>query len=206
VKRLAVGLVVVLVLFVVADFAVRAVAENAAAEMIDEQIRQKVEPDVSLGGFPFLLSLLRGSFDEITVDIDSTSEGPVEVEDIHLKLTGVDLEALEVLGGRGNLRARSLRGRGVISEATLNEIASADLGGARIELEDNRVLVSRGEMSVPANAVVAGNRLLVNAGEAFGPVEIPLPAPLPEVRFTSLRAENNRLVLGVMASRVRFRA
>ncbi len=203
-KRLGVVLLIVLLLLVVADLFARRAAENAAAKLIDRRIAQKVEPDVRFGDFPFLLSLLTGHFDEIAIDVPSVSEGKLVVQDTHLTLFDVDIDAFEVLGGGGDLRARSLRGQGHITEATLNRIISAEAPDLRTDVERGRVLVSRDGMSVPATAVIAGNRVLLRAGDVFGPFEIPLPELLPEVRFTSLRAKQDRLVLGVHASRFRL--
>jgi len=203
-KRIVVMLVVFGVLFIAADFFLRMFAERAAARLIADQVSLQAEPDVDLGGFPFLLSVARGRFEEIAIDVESAREGRVSVEDIHLTLKDVEVEPLQVLGGRGSVRAGSLRGRGVISEDTLNEMIARDAPDVQIEVEDGRVLVSRGDLSVPANAVVARNRLVFSAGDVLGPIETPLPSLLPDVRFTSLRAEPDRLVLGVVASSLRI--
>ncbi|MBW3595092.1 MAG: DUF2993 domain-containing protein [Actinobacteria bacterium] len=204
-KRLGVILVVLLALLVVADYLVRAAAENAVANLIDKRVALQGETDVDLGSFPFLLSMVRGDFDEVTIDLASASEGRLVVEDIHLTLDDVEVEPFELVAGRGNLRARSLRGRGVISEATLDDTISATDPDLDVAIAKGKIAVSRGAVTVPATAVVAVNRLLLSAGGAIGPVEIPLPALLPDVRFSSLRAERGRLVLGVTASHVTIR-
>lgn len=205
-KRLGIFLLVVLALFVVADFVLRGLAENAAANMIDEEVTQGGEPDVDLGGFPFLPSLFAGRFDRIDIDISSASEGQLLVEDIHLTLREVELDAFELMGGKGALRADSLRGRATISEATINDVLAADEPDLRVEVEEERITMSRGSLSAPANAVVAANRILISAGEVLEPLEIPLPTFSRDVQFTSLRSEPGRLVLGVNAARVRIRS
>jgi len=204
VKRLIVFLVVLAVLFFAADFFLRMTAERAAARLIADRVSLQAEPEVDFGGFPFLFSAVRGHFDRITIDVASAREDEIKVDDIHLTLEGVELRPLEVLGGEGSLRARSLRGRGVISEATLNRTIAGEGPDVEIEVEDGRILVTSGDLSVPANALVARNRLVFSAGEVLGPLEAPLPTLLPDVRFTSLRAEQDRLVLGAVASRVRI--
>lgn len=204
-KRLGVTLVVLAGVLLAADFLVRAAAENAAANLIDEQVSQRIDPEVRLGGFPFLLSLVRGSFDEVRITVPEMSKDSMKVEDIRLTLEDVKLEALEVLAGRGNLFAKSVSGRGIISEATINDVIGSQTPGVQISIEERRITVSRGGIEAPANAVVAGNRLLISAGEAMGALELPLPVLLEEVRFSSLSAEPGRLVLGVIGSRVRVR-
>lgn len=204
-KRLGVTLVVLAGVLLAADFLVRAAAENAAANLIDEQVSQRIDPEVRLGGFPFLLSLVRGSFDEVRITVPEMSKDSMKVEDIRLTLEDVKLEALEVLAGRGNLFAKSVGGRGIISEATINEVIGSRSPGVQVSIEKRRITVSRDGIEAPASAVVAGNRLLISAGEAMGALELPLPVLLEEVRFSSLSAEPGRLVLGVIGSRVRVR-
>ena len=205
-KRAGVTLVVLLCLFLAADFMLRAAAENAAAKLIEEKIPREVDPDVGLGKFPFLMSVVTGRFDEVTIDIPEAAEGGLVVEDIHLTLEDVQLEALEVLGGRGNLRAESLRGEGIVSERTVNELIAEQSPGIAVNIQDGRVNVSRDGIEVPANAVIAANRILIGAGEVLAPLEIPLPVLLEGVRFSSLRAERGQLVLGVIGSQIRVRA
>ena len=204
-KRFVIILVVLLCVLVAADFLLKAAAENAASKLIDKQIPQRVEPEVRLGSFPFLLSLLRGSFDEVVIEIPEALDGKLVVEDIRLTLKDVELEALEVLAGRGNLFAKTLEGQGVISEASVNEAVADQAPGVEVELREQRVTVSKDGVSLPATAVVAGNRILIAAGEVVGPLEIPLPELLRDVQFSSLRAERGRLVLGVVATRLRIR-
>ena len=205
-KRIGVFLIVLALLVLAADFFLRMAAEDAAARLIDKRMALRQEPDVDLGGFPFLPSLVRGNFDRVTIEVASAKEGRAVIENIHLRLENVEVEALEVLGGDGTLRVESLRGRGVMSETTLNELLAANGSGVSIDVEEGGVLLSRGELSVPADAVLAGNNLRFAGGDVLGPLEVRLPALLPDVRFTSLRAERDRIVLGVAASRLRIRA
>ena len=206
-KRASFFIVVVLGLLLLADFGLRAAAENAAADLIDKKIEQRVDPSVGLGGFPFLFSLLSGSFDEVTVDVPRAEEGSLVVEDIELTFSDVRLEALEVLGGRGDLRARTLRGRGVITEETINDVVSERTPDVTVTIDENRVLLAREGIEVDATAIVANNNVLISAGEASGlTFEIPLPALLEDVRFSSLQARSGELVLRIEASRVRIRA
>lgn len=204
-KKLVAFVLVLLVLFVVADFGLKASAESAAAQEIDENAARSGETEVDLGGFPFLPSLFAGSFDRMQIDISSASERDLLVEDIHLTLRGVELDAFEFIDGGGSVRADSVRGSGTIAEATINEVIAAEREGLQVEVENGRVVVSQGGFSAPANVVVAGNRLLISAGEIVGPAEFPLPALARGIRFNSIRAEQNRLVLGADASAVTIR-
>jgi hypothetical protein len=208
IKKFLIFLVIVAGLLVVGDFMLRDRAEDAAADLIDSQISQKVDPKVDLGGFPFLRSVLTGTFERITITIPEAAEGPLVIEDIELVLEDVRLEPLAVLAGRGDLRAASLGGSGVISESTLNDIIGADAPGLTVAIEKDRVLLSHEGTTVAATAYVAGGRLFVGAGEGelgVGPFEIVLPELLPGVRFASLEATPGELVLQVAGGRLRVR-
>ena len=205
-KKFLIFVVIVAGLLLVGDFMLRDRAEGAAADLIDQQITQEVEPEVDLGGFPFLRSVLTGTFDRITITIPEINEGRLLIEDVVLTLRDVRLEPLEVLAGRGDLRAVSLRGSGVVSEATLNEIVGSQVPGLTVAIERNRVTLSRDGATLAATAIVAGDSLLLQAGELeAGPIEIALPALLHDVRFSSLRATPGELVLQVVGGSLRIR-
>jgi hypothetical protein len=204
-KKFVTVVAVIALLLVVGDFFLRNLAENAAAELIDEQIPQRVDPEVDLGGFPFFVSVLTGRFDEVTVRVPEAEQNGLVVEDISLTFRDARLEPLEVLAGRGDLRAASLRGRGVISEEALTDVLRTTDPSLTVIIEDGRVAVSRDGTTIAATAVVAANRILFQAGEVAPELEIPLPELLPDIQFSSLRADSGELVLGVVGNRVRIR-
>lgn len=205
-KKFLIFVVIVVGLLVVGDFMLRDRAESAAADLIDQQISQKVDPEVDLGGFPFLRSVLTGTFDRITITIPEFNEGPLVIEDVVLTLRDVRLEPLEVLAGRGDLRATSLRGSGVVSESTLNEIVRLQVPGLTVALERDRVTLSRDGATVAATAVISDDSLLLQAGQlGVGPIEVALPALLQDVRFSSVRAIPGELVLQVDGGPLRIR-
>ena len=204
-KRFLTVLVVLAVLFVAGDFVLRNVAQNAAADLIDEQIPQRVDPEVDLGGFPFLRSVLTGRFDVVTVSVPEAEQNGLLVEDIELSFRDVKLEPLEVLAGRGDLRAATLRGRGVISQASFTRVLRATEPALSVSIEPDRISVSRDGATLAATAVVAANRILFQAGDVAPEIEIPLPELLPDIQFSSLKAVSGELVLEVVGSRVRIR-
>lgn len=205
-KKFLIFVVIIAGLLVVGDFMLRDRAERAAGDLIDQQIAQEIDPEVDLGGFPFLRSVLTGTFDRITITIPEINEGPLLVEDVVLTLRDIQLEPLEVLAGRGDLRAASLRGGGGISEATLNEIVRSQVPGLTVAIQRNRVTLSRDGVTFAATAVVAGGRLLMQASElGIDPIEVALPTLLQDIRFSSLRVTPGELVLQVEGGPLRIR-
>jgi len=99
VKRFLVALVVLLALALAADragatFAARAVAQQAQAEA-----GLAAEPEVSIGGFPFLTQALAGRYDEVTVRATDVTAGEVRVSGFEAVLTGVDVPLRDALSG-----------------------------------------------------------------------------------------------------------
>ena len=203
-KRLLLFLVIAAVALAAGDVWLRRSAEDAAADLIDLQIPQRVEPEVELGGFPFVVSVLTGRFDEVTVVVPDVTENGLTIEDVRLVLEDVRLEPLEVLAGRADLRARAVSGTGLVPESSLAAVVEDQAPGVTVSVEANRIMVSGGGTSVAATAVIAGNRLLLRAGELVT-IEVPLPELLPGVSFSALEATPDELRLEVAGGRLRIK-
>ena len=204
-KRFVVFLVVVVALLTAADFLLRMAAERVVAGLVDDRVARQGDPEVDLGGFPFVLSLFGGRFDDMTVVIPAATQQSVTVEHVELTFEEVRADAFELLGGGGIVRARSVAGSGSISEADFARVVDQLFPGVTVDLHDNRVTMSRAGVSASATAVIAANRILISAGEVVPPVEIPLPVLMSGVQFSSLEVYEDELVLRVEGSRVRIR-
>ncbi|MBO9553631.1 DUF2993 domain-containing protein [Cellulomonas sp.] len=82
-----IGLVVVVVLgagVVVADRVAAAEAENRAVEAIEQNLDVQGTPEVSIGGFPFLTQLLRGSLRDVTGTVDGMTLDGIEATDVEV--------------------------------------------------------------------------------------------------------------------------
>ena len=203
-KKLLFFIVILAVVLTAGDVWLRRSAEHAAADLIDLQIPQEVEPEVELAGFPFVVSVLTGRFEEVTVAVPDVTENGLTIEDVRLVLEDVRLEPLEVLGGHADLRARSVSGAGVVSESALAAVVEQQTPDLSVSIEGDRIMVSGQGTSVAATAVIAGNRLLLRAGELVT-IEVPLPEMLPGVSFSSLEAAPGELRLEVAGGRLRIK-
>lgn len=203
-KKLFLLLVIAAVALAAGDVWLRRSAEDAAADLIDLQIPQEVEPEVELAGFPFVVSVLTGRFDEVTVSVPDVTENGLRIEDVRLVLEDVRLEPLEVLGGHADLRARSVSGAGLVPESSLAAVVKEQAPGLSVSIEGDRIMVSGEGTTVAATAVIAGNRLLLRAGELVT-IEVPLPEMLPGVSFSSLEATPDELRLEVAGGRLRIK-
>ncbi len=91
-KRLAIGVVVVLLLLVVADRAGAAYAARAIAAELQDSTVVDSPPDVDITGFPFLTQALPGRYERIEV---SATEIPVD-DDLVLSVLDATLQGVRV--------------------------------------------------------------------------------------------------------------
>jgi len=88
-----IGLVVVVVLgagLVVADRVAAAEAENRAVETIELNLEGvQGTPDVTIGGFPFLTQLLRGSLTEVSGHVDGMTLEGIDAVDVQVEAQDV---------------------------------------------------------------------------------------------------------------------
>jgi hypothetical protein len=85
-----IGIVVVLVLAVGADFAARAVAENEAASQI-QQAGFPTKPKVTFEGFPFLTQVASRDFHQVRLSATAIPAGPVTITQFSAIASGVRL-------------------------------------------------------------------------------------------------------------------
>jgi hypothetical protein len=96
--------VVLAVLFVVADRVALHFAEDKAASTLQSSQHLSTKPDVSVGGFPFLTQLLAGEFDDVTISADNISVGNNAMT---LKSVVVHLQHVTVPRDYSSVRART---------------------------------------------------------------------------------------------------
>lgn len=110
-KRLIVGLVVLVGVLVGVDFGAAALAESAVSRQMREQIGLADDPDVRINGFPFVTQALAGRYSSIDVTADRLQVGELQEVEIVAQLRDVDAPLSEVLGsGPTSLRVAEADG------------------------------------------------------------------------------------------------
>ncbi|MCP3799142.1 DUF2993 domain-containing protein [Allokutzneria sp. A3M-2-11 16] len=82
-KKLVISLVVVLGLFVVADYAIAATAEYQLSQRMRTQLNITEDPHVRINGFPFIYQALTGDYPNVeirAVGVPLTKDGKIKVE------------------------------------------------------------------------------------------------------------------------------
>lgn len=177
-------LIVLIGLLVIADRAAVGITERAIADRLRQQAvgRQLVvsQPDVTVGGIPFLTQVLAGRYKSISVRAEGLGV-PVDGESV--QLTEVEVEARNVAAsldalrsGQGDVVAKTLTVTGVIpyhSVARLIDQPDAQLGERDGELV----------MTVPV-------KLLGQEFTVQGTADISVEGRTVRIRFDHLTADN----------------
>jgi hypothetical protein len=129
------------VLFVIADRVGVAVAEDQVADRIAEQGGLPGPPEVDIVGFPFLTQALSGRYDEVRIALTAADLGQPEGTDADVALRGVAVPLSDVLGGSvQQVPVDRVDGTATLSYALL----SAQLGGdTRLEREGDGLRITR---------------------------------------------------------------
>jgi hypothetical protein len=121
-RTLVIVVIVLAALFVGADFAARAFAENKAASEIQQQGFPK-KPSVDIEGFPFLTQVAAHEFHDIQISSSNVTEGPLDIESINASLKDVHINGAFSGGTIG-----SLVGTAAITFTALSKAMTSEAG------------------------------------------------------------------------------
>jgi hypothetical protein len=161
-----VTLVVLAVLFVIADRVAVRIADNKFASQVQTQGGLSNKPTVSIEGFPFLTQLAARKFNEVNLDAASEKAGPVVIKNLH-----ATMRDMKLINGFSGAQVGSLNGTGLITFASLAK--AADVPGLKISALNNteaKVTIDLGFISGSGVAKVTKvgpnkiNIAVVNAG------------------------------------------
>ncbi|SIN23565.1 LmeA family phospholipid-binding protein [Micromonospora cremea] len=164
-RKLLIGLVVLLLLvaglLVVADRVAVGVAERAIADRVRQEVTkqgaQSAEPDVQVGGIPFLTQVLDGRYQRISIklrDVQASVEGDavrLPVLDVDARNVRASLDTLR--SGQGDVVADTVNGTGTISYESL--AALLDRPGLTLGEQG-------GKLAVTAPVDILGQKLTVS--------------------------------------------
>lgn len=190
-KRLIVALVVLAVLALVADRGGQLAIERIAAGRIQDSMSTPNQPEVDLGGFPFLPELISQSFDDVVVDLTDADAGKVVVAQAHVELRGAKRRGTGVF-------AEEITGNGLIRYPALT--AAARESGAPVQVSFG----GDGLVDLTAEVTVAGREFSATAG-GRPRIEGNVLIVKPEQASTSLGGNVNAVAEQVPAIRILLR-
>ena len=113
-----VTLVVLAVLFVIADRVAVRYADNKFASQVQTQGGLSNKPTVNIEGFPFLTQLAARKFNEVKISAATEKAGPVVIDNLQATMHGMQL-----IDGFSSARVQSLNGTGLITFGSLAKAA-----------------------------------------------------------------------------------
>ena len=175
IRWLLVTLVVLAGVYVAADFILKGVAEAAVARSLQSSLELSKQPDVDLGGFPFLIRAIDGHLDAVDLECTNVSAGGQPLRSVTLELGDVRFSATALVSGRSTrVRFRTSQGR---AELTGEDLTAAldDAGvNARIRLSGGTAHASLS--GIPAEVTV--DVRLEGQDLVFRPAGLPIPVDL----------------------------
>jgi len=190
-RRIAVFIGVLVVLAVVADAGLRVLAENRAADQIETSLELNETPEVSLGGWPFVVQFIRGRFPSVIVSAEAVGTGALRLSEVELELERV---RVSLLSDKRSVRARSGMGTAAISERALN--AALDRTGveARVEMSGEDVTVIVGGDRFAARPSIEGGDLVIQSSAGPSP-SLDLPEFAAGVSYRSVSVSDSMMVV-----------
>jgi hypothetical protein len=215
-RKIGIALLVMLVLLlglvIVADRVGAGVAEDRIAEQAAQELKKAgattaTEPEVKIGGFPFLTQVLGGTYDSITITADKPQSNDIKLETMTIVATDVKAAASDLLNGRGPVTANEITGTATMSWDTVRSLITLanlpvpfDPATLQIKVVDNNV-----ELRLPI-ALAGFSTTLVAKGTiavAEGKVNLALSdvsaegVELPRAAQTLLNNIKNRLTASI---------
>lgn len=182
----------------VVDTVAHSVAEKRAGEELGRQFDLTRPPDVSLSGWPFLLHVVTGEFSEVRIQAPRLNQGSVELTDIDLRLTDVEVSLGKLLDGDPKaVKAHSGRGHASITGDSIEAILADQGVDAEVDIHDGVLSVTPEETSQTFEAVVAlnGSVLTIEGGNGAFSSEIELPPIAKGMTYDSVKLQGDAAVL-----------
>ncbi len=123
-RSLVIGVVVLVILLVAADFVAKAVAQNVAASQIQKQGFPK-KPSVTIEGFPFLTQVASHDLHQVRLSASDVPEGPVEITAVNAVANNIHLNSGFNSGTIGQVSGTVLISFGSLSSTVTKELGPA---------------------------------------------------------------------------------
>jgi hypothetical protein len=199
VRRTLIALLLVAAILVAADVGLRAYAERRVARASASALDLSPAPSVGIGGFPFIVHAVSGSFSGVSLIEDRASIRGIPIESMVLRADEAHVSPTSLLRGTGTIRLS-----GVTSTFRAN---GADLGALLRQAGHElpiRISGSRVSVTVLGRVVAVelslSNGSLVASALGIPAVRVPLPRIVSGLHYTSIRVLGAEVVVSARAT------
>lgn len=197
-RKLVVALVVLVALAVAADVVARSVAEDRIAARLATELRTTSDPEVGIGGWPFLYHVARGRISSIEISADGAGRGVLRLTNVTLELEDVTFSPSELASGdTRDVRVGGGQGSATLTDRALTAALQRREQSLRARFVGGAVEVSSDALggSATGDASVDGRELTVSAADGAVSQTFALPGIADGVRYTSLDIGDGRALL-----------
>lgn len=192
--RWLIGLAVVAVLGVAGDAALRSYVEGRIESRLASELGSET-PQVSLGGFPFVVRLVSGRIPTVTLEADNARRAGLEIATVSLDLEGVRM-SLDTTQTSGSASARVERGTG---RAQIDLEVLADYIERRTPLDVIRFTGQRVTVALRGRRATVPLRLedgaIVIRVPSRDDINVPLPRVLQGIEYRTLEVRSDSVLL-----------
>jgi hypothetical protein len=160
--KVAISFLIVIVvlsgLFVASDrlaayAAEQTIAAQAKKELAAREITTPSEPQVTVGGFPFLTQVARGRYEKITIHLDHPTSQGILLDVLDVTATGVNASTSAVINGNGDITADDVQGLATLNWDSVSKLMNAKgFGGTNARAS----ALPDGQVQVRVPVTVAG--------------------------------------------------
>ena len=199
-RRLLIVLIILVVLAVGADVGARLLAQSWVSKELATSLHLSEQPNVSLGGFPFIPHLLGGTFPSVAANAGGLTAEGVSFQKVTLSLRDVTFSLVELAAGRKTtIRAASGTGTAAITGAELTSALRAHGVSVTVRMDGDRVFVRSDQLGQEVGGTVAvdGQTLTVRPTGAPGAFSfsVKLPQVIPNLEYRRVTIEGSTAVL-----------
>lgn len=197
-RKGVVVLAVVLLGMTACDLAIKAVAEDRAGERLMSAFELDARPQVSFGGFPFTLALLRGHIASAGITAGGLGRAGLRVSQVELELTGLSFSLADLAAGRAaTVRIAGGRGRVEITDDAIAALlVQREAPFQQLTFRNGRVIVGNPQGRIEGRLQVRGRRLVISA-PGLGEVALALPGLGGRVTYEEVRVGEGVAVVGL---------
>ncbi len=170
-RKLLIALAILIVIFVIADFAAKAYATSQLRDRAEHAVKGATSASASITSFPFSARLLLGG----EVQKVHLTVGPVDASHVTFESVSLDLDDVRVdrnrLINHQQVQLTGLSSGTVTAELTDTEISR--LAGTRVTFHPGRVTVSAAGVDVGATVQMTDGSM------SFGGLRLPIKFRIP---------------------------
>jgi hypothetical protein len=171
-RKLLIGLAIVVVILVIGDVVAKAYAESQLRDRAERAVRGATSASGSISSFPFVgRLLLSGSVPEVKVGVAPVGAGRVTFSSVDVDLHDVHVDRDLLINDR-KVRLTSI-GSGTVT-AAITEAEISRLAGVPISFTPGRATVSIGGIAVSGQLSAANGTLTIGGAQGV-PIRIRVP-------------------------------